>query len=69
MIVMDAVGLRGLRRKRGAAAGATVPQHYGTCGYCSRERGRGPAARAVRGAGTSAAGFRPRSAREKVFFF
>jgi hypothetical protein len=38
-------------------------------GYCSRERGRGPAARAVRGAGNAGRGASPTAGKREDFSF
>jgi hypothetical protein len=66
---MDAVGLRGLRRKRGAAFRATVPACYNTRGYCSCERGGGPTARAMKGAGNAGRGAPPTAGKREGFSF
>jgi hypothetical protein len=63
---MDAVGIeRG--ESRGAAAEVQYPRRYSTRGYCSRERGRGAAARAVRGAGNAGRGASPTAGKREGF--
>jgi hypothetical protein len=92
--IKELLGLGGLRRKRGAAAGATGPValqypncyeavgigrteeeergggcSYSTRGYCSCERARGPAARAVRGAGNAGRRASPTAGKREGFSF
>jgi hypothetical protein len=63
------LGSRELRRGRGVY-GATVPMvlQY-SAGYCSYKRGRGPPARAVRGAGNAGRGASPTAGKRESFSF
>jgi hypothetical protein len=53
--------------ERGEPRGAAVALQYR--GYCSRGRGRGPAARAVRGAGNAGRGALPTASKREGFSF
>jgi hypothetical protein len=57
------------REGRGAAAELQCPRRYSTCGYCSRERGRGPATRAVRGVGNAGRGASLTAGKRECFSF
>jgi hypothetical protein len=56
------------RESRGAATEIQYPRRYSTRGYCPRERGRGPAARAVRGAGNAGREALPTAGKREGFF-
>jgi hypothetical protein len=62
-----AVGIRRIEEEE--SDGATVPAVLQYRGYCSRLRGRGPAARAVRGAGNVGHGASPTAGKRKCFSF
>jgi hypothetical protein len=65
---MNVVGIeRG--ESRGAAVELQYPRRYSACGYGSRERGRGPAARAVRGTGNAGREASPTAGKRECFFF
>jgi hypothetical protein len=49
--------------------GATVPAVLQYRGYCSQLRGRGPAARALRGAGNAGRGASPMAGKREDFSF
>jgi hypothetical protein len=56
-------------KSRGAAAELQYPRCYNTHRYCSRERGGGPAARAVRCAGNAGRGASPTAGKREGFSF
>jgi hypothetical protein len=60
---MWAVGIERLRGLRRVGGGATVPARY-----CSHERGRGPAIRAMRGVGNAGRGALPTASKREGFF-
>jgi hypothetical protein len=69
---MDVVGIERREPREAAAMGALqYPWCYSTRGYCSRERerGRGLAARAVRGAGNAGRGASPTAGKREGFSF
>jgi hypothetical protein len=64
---MDVVGIG---RIEGSGSGATVPAHYSPERVLfMRERGRGPAAKAVRGAGNAGHGASPTAGKRECFSF
>jgi hypothetical protein len=65
---MGVVGI-GRIESRGAAAELQYPHATVPRGYCSRARGRGPAARAVRGAGNAGRGASPTAGKREGFSF
>jgi hypothetical protein len=65
---MDVVGI-GRIESRGAAAELQYPRATVPRGYCSRARGGGPVARAVRGAGNAGRGASPTAGKRKGFSF
>jgi hypothetical protein len=67
---MDAVGIERRESREAAATGVLqYPRCYSTRGYCSRERGRVLAARAVRGAGNAGRGASPTAGKREGFSF
>jgi hypothetical protein len=67
---MWAVGIeRGESRGAPAAVALQYPRAAVTAGYCSRERGRGPTARAMRGAENAGRGASPTAGKREGFSF
>jgi hypothetical protein len=67
---MWAVGIeRGESREAPVAAALQCSRRYSNHGYGSRERGRGPAARAVRGAGNAGRGASSTAGKREGFSF
>jgi hypothetical protein len=62
VVVMYVVGMGRIEKEE--TGGATVPH-----GYCSRARGRDPAARAVRCAGNAGRGASPTAGKREGFSF